>query len=171
MLSIFVLELRRPLPIEPSSTLPFLFACTPLLGIGFFYKRVRPRENLAVMAITLVQVLLFSALGCVLQYLLAREGGAMCDTTLSSFDKAMGLDWLAYVRWVEAHAAVARVLGWAYAAMIPEVVALVIILGLAGRLDQLRTFMLAGMLCGAATILLSPLFPSVSSYVFLGIGQ
>lgn len=170
-LLIALLELRQPLPIDPASTVPFLLACAPLVAIALFYKHVRPRENFALMCITLLQVFLFSALGCVFQYLLAREGGAMWDAHFAAWDRALGLDWLAFVRWVDAHPLLAKALGRAYVALIPEVIAVLLILGFAERLDQLRIFMLAGMLCGAITIMLSPLFPSVSCYVYFGLTQ
>jgi len=166
-----VLELRRPLVIEPASSIPFLIACAPVVAVALCYTYLRPRQNFAVMAITLSQMLVFSMMGCVLQYLLAREGGPMWDATLSGCDKALGVDWLSLVRTVDAHPVVAWTLGKAYQAMIPEAIAVILILGVLNRLDQLRVFLLAGMLCGAIIIILSPLFPSVSSYVFLGLTQ
>lgn len=168
-LMIGLLEGRRLLPIDLASTLPFLFACAPLAAIVFFYRKIRPNENVSAMALTLLQMLLFSALGCILQYLLAREGGAPWDARLTAWDRMLGLDWLAYVRWVDAHAAVAGLLAFGYGAMIPTAIVLIVALGLAGKLDEMRVFVLAGMLCGAVTILLSPLFPSGSSYVLLGL--
>lgn len=149
--------------------MPFLFACTPLVFIAFFYHRVRPRERIVAIAVTLIQILTFSALGCILQYLLAREGGESWDQIFLDADRTMGLDWIGYVRWVDAHAWAATALRWGYAAMIPGAIATVISLSLLGKLDELRTFTLAGLICGGVTILLSPLFPSVSCYVFLGL--
>lgn len=170
-LSILLLEWRQPLPVALDSTGPFLTACAPLALAAIFYSYFRPRENLALMSRALLQVMLFSALGCVLQYLLAREGGAMWDERLAGLDRTLGLDWLGYIRWVDAHPSIARMLSWAYAAMIPELIAALLILGLSRQHDALRMTILAGMLCGTITIALSPLFPSVSSYVFLGIKQ
>src|SRR3954470_6158050 len=89
---IAALEIRRPLFIDPWSAIPFLTACTPLAAVSFFYGRVRRREKLAVVATALLQILTFSALGCVLQYLLAREGGDLWNATLLRWDRNLGMD-------------------------------------------------------------------------------
>lgn len=159
VLLIASLEFRAPLAIEPASTMPFLFACAPLVFIAFFYHRVRPREKIVAIAVTLIQILTFSALGCILQYLLAREGGESWDQIFLDADRTMGLDWIGYVRWVDAHAWAATALRWGYAAMIPGAIATVISLSLLGKLDELRTFTLAGLICGGGDHLTLPAFP------------
>jgi hypothetical protein len=165
------LELRRPLAIDIPSLSSFTIACLPLVGAAFFYGRVRRNERFAVMCLTLLQVLLFSALGEILSYLIAREGGPMWDAHFTSWDRAVGLDWLAFVRAMDRQPALTAPLYWAYVSLIPQVVVVVLLLGFIERLRQLRVFMLAAMLCGGTTILLSPLVPSVSSYVYLGLTQ
>lgn len=166
---IAALELRAPLAVDPASTIPFLAACSPLAAIALFYGRVRPNENLALMATTLLQVLLFSALGSILQYLLAREGGQLWNPELTRWDRSLGIEWTALVRTVDRLPAAAFALKIAYKSLIPQVVVLVVLLGLGGRRDLLRAYMLAGMLCGASCILLSTMFPAVASYVHLGL--
>src|SRR5581483_11738864 len=89
-LSILLLEWRQPLPVALDSTGPFLIACAPLAAAAISYTYFRPRERLALMSLALLQVMLFSALGCVLQYLLAREGGTMWDSRLVALDRALG---------------------------------------------------------------------------------
>lgn len=168
---IVMLELRRPLPIAPASVLPFIMACTPLVCIALFYSLIRPQENLVATAQSLLQMLVFSALGGVLQYLLAREGGALWDAWFVATDRSLGFDWLAYVQTVEAHPALRSALTFAYAALISEAICVVLILGTTNRLEALRIFVLAGMIAGGVIILLSPLFPSTSCFVFLGLNQ
>ena len=171
LLLIALLELWRPLPIAPLSLLPFVTACTPLVCIALFYSRIRPQENLVATAQSLLQMLVFSALGCVLQYLLAREGGALWDASFVAMDRSLGLDWLAYVQAVEARPALRSALTFAYAALISEAICVVLILGMTNRLEALRIFVLAGMMAGGIIILLSPIFPSTSCFVFLGLTQ
>jgi hypothetical protein len=164
-----VLELHSPLPIDATSMAPLAVACTALSAAAFFYARVRRRDEFVMMCIGLMQVLLFSALGILLSYLLARSGGALWDDRFMAWDRALGLDWLGYVRFVDSDPWLAAVLGASYASLIPQVIILVLALGFTARLDQLRSFILAGIVCGTATILLSPLFPAVSCYVHLAL--
>jgi hypothetical protein len=165
------LELRRPLPIDVRSLSSFASACFPLVVAAVFYGRVRRNEQFVVMSVSLLQVLLFSCLGEILSYLLAREGGAMWDSRFTAWDRGLGLDWLAFVRAMDQMPWLTVPLHWAYVSMIPQVIVVVLLLGFSGRLHQLRIFMVAAMLCGGGIILLSPIFPSVSSYVHLGVTQ
>jgi membrane-associated phospholipid phosphatase len=50
-------------------------------------------------------------------------------------------------------------------------VVLVLVLGFTMRLKDLRTLILAAILCGTITVLLSPLFPALSNYVHLGLSR
>jgi hypothetical protein len=163
------LEARSPLPVEPASTLALALAFAALSAAALFYARVRPRRQFVAMCVGLTQVLLFSALGIVLSYLLAREGGALWDNRFMAWDRALGFDWLGYVRFVDAHSWLAAVLGASYASLIPQVIVVVVALGFSARLEELSKFILAGIVCGTVTILLSPLFPALSCYVHLGL--
>lgn len=159
-------ELSRPLTVDPRGFLNLGIALIALASAAIFYRTVRRRENFSVMCIALAQVLLFSALGEILSYLLARNGGPLWDSTFTAWDKSLGFDWHSTVRWVDAHPLVAAPLAVAYASLIPQVIVLILALGFAGRLKELRTFMLAAMICGAITILLSPLFPALNQFAY-----
>lgn len=163
------LEWRDPLPVQLASFSALVIACMALGGASLFYERVRPRPNFAVMCRGLMQVLLFGALGSMVSYLLARHGGALWDDRLQAWDRALGFDWLGYVRWVDAHPWLVAPAHWAYGSLIPQVVVLVLVQGFSLRLEALRATMLAAIIVGGAAILLSPLFPAVSNYVHLGL--
>ena len=159
----------QPIAIDPRSTVTLIAACGALALAALFYRRVRPRENFAVMCVALSQVILFTALGIVLSYLLARNGGELWDSRLAEWDRAIGFDWLAYVRWFDQSAVAVTWLKLAYASLIPQVIALVLALGFTQRLAELRTVMLAAIVAGTVTIILSSLFPAVSNYIHLGL--
>ena len=118
------------------------------------------------MCIALSQVLLFSAFGEILSYLLARNAGPLWDPTFTSWDQALGFDWFRLICWVDAHRMMAAPLGVAYSSLIPQVIIVILALGFANRLDELRIFMLAAMICGTVTILLSPLFPALNQFAY-----
>jgi membrane-associated phospholipid phosphatase len=78
----------------------------------------------------------------------------------------MGFDWYSLIHWVDAHRIVAMPLGFAYASLIPQVIVLIVALGFGNHLKELRNFMLAAMICGTATVLLSPLFPALNQFAY-----
>ena len=77
---------------KPASLASLLTACAALGCTALFYRRVRIQDNFAVICVGLMQVLLFSAIGSVLSYMLAREGGALWDHRLDAWDAARGSD-------------------------------------------------------------------------------
>lgn len=163
------LQLWSPLPVEPASLAALLTACAALGCTALFYRRVRVQDNFAVICVGLMQVLLFSAIGSVLSYMLAREGGALWDHRLEAWDVALGFDWLAYVQLVDARGWLVAPVRWAYASLVPQIIILVLALGFTMRLAELRRMLLAAMLSGTITILLSAFFPAVGYYVHHGL--
>lgn len=100
------------------------------------------------MCVALAQVILFTALGIVRSYLLARGGGALWDSLLARWDRAIGFDWLSYVVWVDRSVLGTSLFRIAYASLIPQVVLLVLTLSFCHRLAELRTVMLAAIATG-----------------------
>ena len=168
-LGVIIAEWVSPMPVEPRSLNTLAIACAALGGASFFYRHVRSRDNFAVMCTALMQVLLFSALGSILSYLLARDGGGLWDSTFAAWDRALGLDWLGFVRTVDQHDWLATTLRLAYASLIPQIIVLVLVLGFTSRLEKLRGVMFGAILCGSVCVLASPFFPAVSNYVYLGL--
>ncbi len=168
-LGVFVAEMLAPMPVAARSLQTLAIACAALGGAAYFYRNIRQRENFAVMCVALMQVLLFSALGSILSYLLARNGGTLWDSTFVAWDRALGLDWLGFVRAVDQHGWLVTALRLAYASLIPQIIVLVLVLGFTGRLEKLRGVMLGAILCGTICVLASPLFPAVSNYVAMGL--
>ncbi len=158
---------------------PFQFAGRPLLlaglfwaalaAAGRFYTHVRPRPQFVAMFDSLLQMLVFSALGASLSYMVAAQGGVYWDETLRAWDAALGLDWLAYVGWVNDNPLIALLYRIAYISLIPQMVAMILVLGFMGKVHALRVAVFAAMLAGVVTILLSGLTPALSNFVALGI--
>jgi hypothetical protein len=159
------------LHMEPFGNMPVIIGCGALCLAAAFYRFVRPIEKLSVMCIGLCQVLLFSALGSLLSYQLAQYGGALWDEQFAAWDAALGFDWIGFVRFFDQHGWTILPLKIAYASLIPQIIALVLVLGFAARLTELRRIMFAAMLCGILTVLASAFFPAMSNYVHLGLTQ
>lgn len=168
-LAVLAAQMATPMPIVTRSLQSLAIATAALGGAAYFYRTIRLRENFAVMCIALLQVLLFSALGSILSYLLARNGGGLWDSTFANWDRALGLDWLGFVRAVDQHGWLVSALRLAYASLIPQIIVLVLVLGFTDRLEKLRGVMLGAILCGTVCVLASPFFPAVSNYVQLGL--
>ncbi|MEO7410331.1 MAG: phosphatase PAP2 family protein [Sphingomicrobium sp.] len=166
---VIVAQWLAPMPIAARSLQSLAIASAALGGAAYFYRNVRIRENFAVMCIALMQVLLFSALGSILSYLLTRGGGALWDSTFTNWDRAFGLDWLGFVRAVDQHGWLVAALRLAYASLIPQIITLILVLGFTDRLEKLRGVMLGAILCGTICVLGSVFFPAVSNYVHLGL--
>lgn len=169
LLGILALQARSALWIEPASLTTLCIATIALGGAAWFYGTMRLRPNFRAMCLSLMQVLLFSALGSILSYLLAREGGALMDEQLAAWDRAMGLDWLTFITWVDRHGWMVLPLRLAYASLIPQIILLVITFGFTGHIKQMRMMIFAAILSGTIAILISPLVPALSNYVHLGL--
>ena len=163
------LELASPLPLVWGSFSGLAMACACLGSAALFYRHVRRNDRFSACCTGLIQALLFSVIGSILSYLVARSGGSLWDSTLHDWDRALGFDWLAYARLVDAHPSLVLAYRLAYASLIPQTVAVIFALGFSGRLDQLRTFVLAAILSGSVAILASPLFPAVGNFAYLGL--
>lgn len=163
------LELVAPVPITLRGLVPLAVACGTLAAVGHYYREVRPCAEFVEMCIALTQVLLFSAIGIALSYLVARWDFPLWDSTLAGWDRSLGFDWLAAMRLVDSSAIATSVLAFAYASLIPQIVVVVCALGFQRRIDQLRTVILAAMLSGSICILVSGFMPAVAYGVFMNV--
>jgi membrane-associated phospholipid phosphatase len=164
-----ILELVAPVPITLRGMVPLVVACSTLGAVAHYYRAVRPCQEFSAMCVSLSQVLLFSAIGIALSYLVARADNPLWDPTLASWDLALGFDWMAVMRLVDQSVAATLVLSFAYGSLIPQIIVVVCALGFQRRLAELRTVMLAAMLCGSICILISAFMPAVAYGVYLDV--
>ena len=170
MIPIAVLELYDPFRLHwHSLLLPGAFVVV-LAAAAMVYRHKRPDEKIVAMVVALQQLVLFTCLGILLSYMVAARGGGFWDATFQRWDTALGLDWRAYLDFVNARPLLGRVYSLAYASLMPQMIAVILALGFAGRLLELRRMALAVILTGTATILISGLMPGVSNFVYLGLG-
>lgn len=141
-----------------------------LSGVATFYRVVRPTPRIVAMVIGLQQMILFSAVGAILSYMIAARAGTPWDARIAGWDRAMGLDWRSALRWLDSHAFVAPVLKFGYQTLMPQMAALIVALALCGRLAALRIVLLAAMGAGLVIIILSGAMPAVGTYAHFGIG-
>ncbi|CAM8643855.1 phosphatase PAP2 family protein [Sphingobium cupriresistens] len=163
------LQLSDPFTWSIPGLLPPLGFALLLGALATFYLQIRTNAKIFAMVTALQLMLLFSAAGASLSYMIAARAGPLWDARLAGWDRAMGLDWLAWMRWLDSHPLLATPLNLAYRTLIPQMIVLILILGLCGRLAALRTTIQAAMIAGLAIILLSGLMPAVAAYVHYGL--
>lgn len=142
-------------------------ACAGLVALATFYRTWRPEPRIAATLVGLAQVIAFGACAAPLSYAVAATGGPLWDTTFHAWDRALGLDWRAYLAFVDGHPRLSVALMLGYRSLMVQMMLVVILLGFCGRLTRLRQFVLALCLSGAVTILISGLTPAMTNFVHL----
>lgn len=159
---------------SPISLAPLSLAGPVLAGAGLaaaarFYRLRRREARLADVLDVVGQMIAFMAAAALLSYLAATLAFPEQDALLYRLDRALGLDWLAYLRFVDARPALGLAFSLAYASFIPQVLVLLILLGFSGRGQSGRVMVLAMMLSGLVTIAISGFVPAMAMFVHLGL--
>lgn len=133
------------------------------------YGTIRYDEKIVAALSGVLLLIAFSAITAPLSYLFAGLGLPLWDGTLHQWDMALGLDWRAYLAWTNDHPAIGLVFSLAYQSLIPQMIIICLILGLAGRRFELSVFTFAVVLSGVLCVLISALMPAMAMYVQLGL--
>ncbi len=163
------LQIYDPFSLAPQSLMIPTIFCVILHFVSKFYRHVRNRPDLAAMFIAIMHMILFTALGSALSYMVAARGGTLWDETYHNWDLALGFNWLSYLHWVDQYPLLVKIYALAYQSLIPQIIILICGLGFTGRIRQMRASIFAAMLCGFVIILISPFMAAVSNFVFLDI--
>ena len=138
-------------------------------GLARFYRTRRPEPRIAATLSAVAQVLVMSAAAGVMSYTVAARGGPLWDATFAAWDRALGLDWMAYAAMVDRHAWLARAGGLAYDSFTFQILAALLVLGFTGHLRELERFCTAFALAAVAVVLVSGLVPALGVYQGLDI--
>ncbi len=157
------------LGLEAASTLVPAAACAGLELVATVYTVWRPEPRLAVSLSCIAQIIGFSACAAALSYAVAATGGPLWDDTYLALDRALGLDWTAYLHGLNDWPGLGAVLTLAYRTLMPQMILVVVVLGFGGRLAAAREFVLAFVIAGVVTVLLSGLLPAIGTYAHLGL--
>jgi hypothetical protein len=140
-----------------------------LSGIVWYYGVWRGEERIAVTLAGVMQLILFTVVAAPFSYLCASLGGPFWDTTLQAWDRALGLDWLSYLAWVNERPLIGLVFTIAYSSLLIQMVVVCVVLGFTGRMLHLSSFLLATVVSGVLCILISAAMPAVAMYVHFGL--
>jgi membrane-associated phospholipid phosphatase len=151
-----------------SAAMP-LGACLGLSAITWFYSYIRPDKRIATSLSTVAQLVAFTGFAAPLSYLMASTAFPLWDPTLHMWDRALGVDWLAYLKFVDAHPWLGLCLTIAYQSLIPQMIIITTALGLSGHIRECRSFATAVVLSGLVSIVISGFMPAMAMFVHLGL--
>jgi hypothetical protein len=127
--------------------------------------RMRDRPRLYAGAVAFLQMTLFTIIGVVLSYALAARAGALWDHRFAAADHALGFDWPAVFATADRSAAALWVGGIAYHSLTVQMIVAIVVLSATGREARLRTAVVAAILAGFVTILISGVTPAMGNVV------
>lgn len=137
---------------------------TVLLGIGY---RIGGRsEEIALAAVAAGLFILFSIAGSLFNYLLLPVGESRLDAVLIAVDGRLGYSWPALVAAVAEFPVCGALLRIVYLSSLPQLVAVVLLLGFGGRRDALYRFLLTGVFGALIAIGVWAAMPSFGPAVY-----
>ena len=139
------------------------------LGAPLLLPRYRHDARIAVTLRCALLLLVFQAAAACLSYLLIALAPPLTDARLVAWDAAIGLDWrVLRARQAALPAWMGGALQAAYDSGLPQILAVVLILGLGGHGDRLRGFMGRYVAVTLAVILLSAPIPAAGAFKHFG---
>ena len=138
----------------------YLLAAT-MLAIATAYRRMDRAPLISLTLIASALFVLFTNGGAVLNYTLIPRGAAPIDPLLIRADAALGFDWARFAEFVSRVDGAGLALGYVYQSSLFQLALLILLLGFGGHRLALHRFMLVGMLCSLACIMIWSLAPSV----------
>ena len=140
-------------------------ACTAvLLFISFIYKTVRRELRLSYFALTVAQLLVYTALAGVLSYLLTAGNRPTIDAGLVAADRILGFDWRTMYAWGKAHNTQYLVLIYAYYSILPQLILMYIVLFTKGWFGRARELFWLFILTSLGCVVFSGLFPAAGAF-------
>lgn len=138
-----------------------------MFAFGWFYRAIRPDARLSSALASTGYVIAFAALGAPLSYIAASANLPLQDQMFFAFDRALGLDWSAYLDFVFGHPSLRALMMAAYTSFFVQTITTVLVLGFSNHIRQLHLFICAFMMTTLVTIAMSALFPAEGPWLFL----
>lgn len=135
-------------------------ATAVFLAAQYFYQRHRTDPRLVAGLGGTAQLIAFAAVAAPLSYIAASVNLPLDDRLLDGLDRAMGLDWFAWLDWTNAHASIHAAFWLIYYSLLPQTAIIVLVLAFSGHLGWLRAYMLAFIATTLLTIAVFALVPS-----------
>lgn len=134
-----------------------------VVPLGLFYRIKGRSERIASALICSGAFIFFSACLSLFNYLLLPIVRPLIDIHITQFDAMLGFHWPQVMAWAAANPWPTLVLKIAYMTTIPQFAALVVILGLSGRMRDLHIMITSVTITATLTICFWGLFPSLGA--------
>lgn len=157
-----------PMRLSPKGILPVVTLVSSIAALsGYCWFRSMKAFAVALECIALALALVIPCL--IATYLAASLDLPLADGRLANLDAALGFNWLAYIRFIDAHPELATVLNYSYRLFSYELLALLVILPLAGQFERTYVMVAAFAVLCLLSSLVSIWFPAVGTYTTYGI--
>jgi hypothetical protein len=159
--------LLGPFELNLRSFLLPAIATALLAAGGWFYRSVRNETRLGATLSSTAHIVGFAAVAAPLSYIAAASGLPLQDATLEAWDRQLGIDWTELLSFVSSRPGLQYVLSFAYSSFALQTLTTVLVLGLAGQLTRLSTFVNAFIGTTLVTIAVSAICPAAGPWLFL----
>jgi hypothetical protein len=157
--------------LEPIGLASCLAVIALYAGLAFLNARLPGRRDpMVVFSLgATAQLALVIVIMGPLTYLAASAGFPMQDANLHAIDLMLGLDWRAYLDFVNAHPLVAAWLSAGYSMIKWPILGIPVVLAMTGRFRRLQEFTLAFSFALVVTTVVSAMVPAIGTYYQLGL--
>lgn len=112
---------------------------------------------------SMIYLVATSLAGAFASYATQRLAMPLQDELFLSLDRWLGVDWLAFVHYIDDRPVLAEWLRKAYASMAIQIVAPALLLAVLERIDELRVYLLSYAIALTATIVIAAVLPASSA--------
>ena len=167
---------RVGLTIAWSSGLPFFCGDLALVGVWIYFWRVPGRSTEWIIPETLAALVLLLTFTHILSPAQSMGGGAferpLIDPFLASADRFLGLDVSALANWSRDHPRLNFGMAAAYYSFIPQLAALVAVLGIVIRdREALWEYVFHFYFCSTVTVISLAVFPAACAFQFCNLNR
>ncbi len=134
-----------------------------LLTLGLFYRVSGRSERIGAAGISAGLFIFFSLCLSMFNYLLLPLWREPIDLGLNAIDQLFGYSWPAVIEWAGQNPVFNSIVRFAYLSTIPQIAAIIVILGLTGKIKELNTLIVAVTITATFTITFWGLFPSLGA--------
>lgn len=132
-----------------------------LILIGMYVRATRPMPRIALGAIGFGIFMSFSGSVAIFIYTLFPVAFPLIDPSLMAIDASLGYVWTDFVQAVADYPVIGLGLRYVYLSILPQMVAVIILLAFLNRPVTLHRFLSVGIFCMIVTVAIWSVFPSV----------
>lgn len=130
-----------------------------LCAASSFYSARKDSKAASALLCT-AQFALFPAVAAPLSYIAASAALPLWDETFASWDRGLGLDWMAWLTAMNHHSGLHGIFAFAYSSFLPQAAIVIVALALTGHLLHLRLYIASFILAALLTIAVSAVLPA-----------